>query len=112
MSRRLTLDSDAEQDLDHLFDYLAARNPTAAACYVRELRERCALYAESAFMLGQEEPGVAQRLGLPHDRVRSFVYRSHRCFFVVTEDELRVLGFIDMRQDVDAILEERFPHEA
>jgi plasmid stabilization system protein ParE len=109
MSRQLTLDPDAERDLNDLFDYLAPRNPTAAARYIRALRERCAFYAESPFVLGQEEPGVAQRLGLPRERVRSFLYRNHRCFFVVTDEELRVLGFIDMRQDVDTVLEERFP---
>lgn len=110
MSRQLTLDPDAERDLDDLFDYLAQRNPTAAARYIRALRERCAFYAESPFLLGQEEPGIARRLGLSRERVRSFLYRNHRCFFVVTEDEMRVLGFIDMRQDVDTVIEERFPN--
>jgi len=62
------------------------------------------------FYPGQEEPGVAQRLGLSRESVRSFLYRNHRCFFVVTDDEMRVLGFIDMRQDVDTVIEERFPN--
>jgi plasmid stabilization system protein ParE len=61
MSRRLVLDSEAERDLDDLFDYIAQPNPTAAARYIRELRERCVFYAESPFLLGQEEAEVARR---------------------------------------------------
>ena len=43
------------------------------------------------------------------NRFRSFLYRNHRCYYVVTDDEMRVLGFIDVRQDLDTVLEERFP---
>ena len=109
MSRRLVLDPDALRDLDGIFDYLVQRNPAAATRYVRELRERCVLYAETPFLIGQEEPEVAIRLGLPREQVRSFPYRNHRCYYVVTDDELWVLGFIDMRRDPDTELEERFP---
>jgi hypothetical protein len=48
--------------LDPLLSLLWA---AAAARYIHALRERCDFYAESPFLLGQEEPGVAQRLGLP-----------------------------------------------
>ena len=109
MSRQLILDPDAQRDLDDLFDYIAHSNPSAAARYTRELQERCAFYADSPFILGQAEPGIARRLGLPRERVRSFLYRNHRCYYIVTDEEMRVLGFIDMRQDVDTVLEERFP---
>ena len=109
MSRRLILDPDALRDLDDIFDYLAQRNSTAATRYVRELRERCVLYADTPFLIGQGEPDVARRLGLPPEQVRSFPYRNHRCYYVITDDAMRVLGFIDMRRDLDAELEERFP---
>ena len=106
MSRRLVLDPDAEQDLDTIFDYLAQNNPAAAARYIRELQEQCVFYAEFPF-IGQAEPDIAQRLNLPHEHVRSFLYRNHRCYYVVTDDEMRVFGFIDVRRDLDTALEER-----
>ncbi|HEY7493849.1 MAG TPA: type II toxin-antitoxin system RelE/ParE family toxin [Candidatus Tectomicrobia bacterium] len=107
MSRRLLLDPDAERDLDAIFDYIGERNPDAAARYIRALRDQCGLYAESPFTLGQAEPDIARRLGLPRECVRSFLYRNHRCYYVVTDDEMRVFGFIDVRRDIDAVLEER-----
>jgi plasmid stabilization system protein ParE len=109
MSRRLVLDPEALRDLDDIFDYLVQRNPAAATRYVRELRERCVLYADTPFLIGQEEPEIARRLGLPRAQVRSFPYRNHRCYYVVTDEEMRVLGFIDLRGDLETELEERFP---
>ncbi len=109
MSRTLLLDPDAEQDLAALFDYIAHNNPSAAARYIREMRARCASYAASPFLLGQSEPDIARRLGLPQENVRSFLYRNHRCYYVINDDEMRVFGFIDTRRDLDAVLEERLP---
>lgn len=94
MTRRLMLDPDAERDLDAIFRYIAQRNPPAAERYIRELRERCQFYAESPFM-GQAEPSIARRLGLPSEQVRSFLYRNHRCYYAVTDEEMRVFGFIE-----------------
>ena len=36
-----------------------------------------------------------------------YCYRNHRCYYVVTDDEMRVFGFIDVRRDLDTALEER-----
>jgi hypothetical protein len=63
-------------------------------------------YAEFPF-IGQAEPDIAQRLNLPREHVRSFLYRNHHCYYVVTDDEMRVFGFIDVRRDLDTALEER-----
>jgi hypothetical protein len=41
--------------------------------------------------------------------VRSFLYRNHRCYYLVMDEEIRVLGFIDTRRDLDTALEERLP---
>lgn len=109
MTRRLGLDPDAERDLDAIFQYIAQRNRPAAERYLRELRERSQFYAESPF-IGQAEPSIARRLGLPFDQVRSFLYRNHRCYYAVTDEEIRVFGFIDTRRDLDTVLEERLPH--
>ena len=106
MSRRLVLDPDAEQDLNTIFDYIAQNNLAAAAHYIRELQEQCVFYAEFPF-IGQAQPDIAQRLSLPRENIRSFLYRNHRCYYVVTADEMRVFGFIDARRDLDTALEER-----
>jgi plasmid stabilization system protein ParE len=108
MTRRLVLDLDAERDLDAIFRYISPYNLPAAERYIRELRERCTFYAETPLM-GQADPSIARRLGFPSEQVRSFLYRNHRCYYVVTDDEMRVLGFIDVRQDLDTVLGERFP---
>jgi plasmid stabilization system protein ParE len=109
MTRRLVLDPDAERDLDAIFRYLAQRNLPAAERYIHELRERCAFYAQTPFM-GQAEPSLARRLGLPSEQIRSFLYCNHRCYYAVTDEEIRVFGFIDTRRDLDTTLEERLPH--
>jgi plasmid stabilization system protein ParE len=109
MTRRLRLTTYALADLDEIFEFLAARNPTAAHRYVSRLREQCDVYLANPFM-GQREPEVAERLRESPERVRSFLYRNHRCYYLVTDDEMRVLGFIDTRQDIEAELEERFPN--
>ena len=56
MSRRLILDLDAEQDLDYLFDYLAAPNPTAATRYVRGLREAVPFMPSLRSFWGKQNP--------------------------------------------------------
>ncbi len=108
MSRRLVLDPDAEHDLDAIFDAIASDNLVAAQRYIHALRERCGFYAASP-LLGQAEPDIAARLSLAPDQVRSFLYRNHRCYYVVTDEEMRVFGFIDMRRDWQAALDERLP---
>jgi plasmid stabilization system protein ParE len=109
MTRRLVLDPDAERDLEAIFRYIAERNPSAADRYIHELRERCVFYAETPF-IGQAEPSIARRLDLPSDQVRSFLYRNHRCYYAVTDEEIRVFGFIDTRRDMDTAIDERLPH--
>jgi hypothetical protein len=50
-------------------------------------------------LIGQAEPDIAVRLSLAPDQVRSFLYRNHRCYYVVTDEEMRVFSFIDTRRD-------------
>jgi hypothetical protein len=50
-------------------------------------------------LIGQAEPDIAVRLSLSPDQVRSFLYRNHRCYYVVTDEEMRVFSFIDTRRD-------------
>jgi plasmid stabilization system protein ParE len=45
MSRTIVLDPAAQSDLDAIYDYLFTRNPAAADRYIRELTERCQVYA-------------------------------------------------------------------
>ncbi len=107
MSRRVEIDPAAQSDLDAIYDYLASRNPAAADRYIREITDRCYFYADSP-LIGQEEPDVARFLGEPTENVRSFLYRHHRCFYVIGDEQIRALRFLDMRQNPDVPLEERF----
>lgn len=108
MSRTVALDPTAQNDLEAIYDYLFTHNPAAADRYIRELTERCQFYAQSPF-IGQEEPEIARYLGEPEENVRSFLYRNHRCYYVVADDEIQVLRFLDMRGDPETPLEEQFP---
>ncbi len=109
MNRRLEIDPAGQNDLDAIYDYLFARNPGAADRYIRELIDRCRFYARSPF-IGQEEREIARHLGAPAERVRSFPYRNHRCYYLVMDDAMRVLRFLDTRRDPDTPLEEQFPN--
>jgi len=59
--------------------------------------------------MGHQEPEVAERLGETPEHVRSFLYRNHRCYYIVTDEAMRVLGFMHTSHDRDTVLEERFP---
>lgn len=108
MTRRLRLTTAARADLDEIFAFMAARNPTAARRYVTGLREQCDTYRATPF-LGHQEPEIAARLGESPEHVRSFLYRNHRCYYIMTNEEIRVLGFMHTSRDRDTVLEERFP---
>lgn len=95
MTHRLALDPDvAAGDLDTIFRDIRQYYVPAAKRYIRELRERCTCYAPTPF-LRQAELSLARTLGLPSEQVRSFLYRTHRCCDAVTDEDIRVFGFID-----------------
>ncbi len=100
MTRRLRLTTCALRDLDEIFDFLAEDDPTAALRYVTALRDHCDIYLANP-LIGQREADIAERLGGSAENVRSFLYRNHRCYYLVMEEEMRVLGFMDMRRDPD-----------
>jgi hypothetical protein len=95
-------------DLDQLYAYIGRDKARGAEHYVLALQERCRFDAESPFV-GQAEPLIAQRLRQPAEKVCSFLYHNHRCYHLETHEEIRALGFIDTRWDLDMALEERLP---
>lgn len=104
---KLKFDSQAVQDLDNIFDFIAKDNPTAAKKYLRNLYETTKNFSTQPHA-GRIEPELALRLKLSIDGVRSFLYRNHRCYYALNHDEMRVLGFIDTRRDIIQVLKRRF----
>ena len=88
-----------------MFDFLARDDPTAALRYVTALRDHCDVYLANP-LIGRKEADIAERLGESAEKVRSFLYRNHRCYYLVMEEEMRVLGFMDMRRDPERRLDE------
>ena len=64
---------------------------------------------EDQAQVDQAEPEVAGYLGERSENIRSFLYRNHRCYYVVTDEAMHVLRFLGMRRDPDAPLEDQFP---
>ncbi len=63
-----------------MFDFLAEDDPTAALRYVTALRDYCDIYLANP-LIGQREADIAERLGESAENVRSFLYRTHRCYY-------------------------------
>ena len=97
MTRRLRLTTAARADLDEIFAFMAARNPTAARRYVTGLREQCDTYRATPF-LGHQEPEIAARLGESPEHVRSFLYRNHRCYYIVTDGDCSAGRFLILKE--------------
>lgn len=74
----------ALRDLDAIFDYIAADNPTTALRWIRRLQAR-AEAAVSAPMAGRVVPEMSR------NEVREVFVRSYRIVYRVLEDELFVL---------------------
>ncbi len=89
MTRRLRLTTYALRDLDEIFDFLAEDDPAAALRYVTALRDHCDVYRANP-LIGQREDDIAKRLGESAENVRSFLYRNHRCYYLVMKEEMRV----------------------
>lgn len=85
----------AVRHLGEIFSYLSQQNPSAAKNYVAELKRACERLGEF--------PEKAPRYD---ERYRALVFRNHLVFyrFDREEDEVVIIGVIDGRRDVTAIL--------
>ena len=97
MTRRLTLAQAAEVDLDETFDYIAEDNVQAAEKYIRELLGVASVYLEHP-ILGLHDPELSAMFDC---EVRSYRYRNHRCYYVYTDSELRIIRALHGARDKD-----------
>ncbi|MBI3799462.1 MAG: type II toxin-antitoxin system RelE/ParE family toxin [Deltaproteobacteria bacterium] len=100
-------DPDARADLEELWSYIAKDNPDAADTYLDEIYQKTQQHADHPYM-GKSEPTLAKRLGIASDRLRSFLYRNHRCYYLTGTDTIWVLGYIHSRRNRDRLFRERF----
>jgi plasmid stabilization system protein ParE len=103
----LRFDPDARADLEELWYSIAKDNLDAADTYLNEISQKTQQYADRPHM-GKAEPTLAKRLGIPSDRLRSFLYRNHRCYYLIGTDTIWVLGYIHSRRNRDRLFRERF----
>lgn len=85
----------AVADLDAIFDYLNARNPSAARSYLETLRLACLSLAD-----------FPNKAPLYDDRFRALIVRNHAVFYThdPISDRVFVVRILDMRRDVAALL--------
>ena len=58
--------------------------------------------------LGRSEPWVARSLKADLGQVRSFLYRNHRCYYLLRdESEVYILGYIHTKRERSNALRER-----
>jgi len=87
----------AEADLESIADWIAKDNPTRAATFVSELRQRCETLinaAEGYALLPRYE-----RLG-----IRRRPHRDYLIFYRVVDDTIEILHILQGARDYEAIL--------
>ena len=87
--------NEANSDIESLWDFVARDKVEAADRYVAELKAAAERHAQNPEM-GQEEIRLSKRL---NDSIRSFLYRSHRIYYAVRNDAIRILRVLHCRQD-------------
>ena len=104
--REVVESPDARLDLVETWVHIAKDNPEAADKYIDELVEKAQFWAKSRTP-GVSEPIIAREIEEPPERVRSFLYRNHRCIFLLTDTQMQILAYLDTRRDRDRALRER-----
>lgn len=85
----------ARQDLDHIWDYVAQDNPTAADRLIEAFREKFSLLAGQPF-LGELRPDL--RPGL-----RSFSIDRYVIYYQVRDDRVAIVRVLHGSRDVRAL---------
>ncbi len=87
----------AREDLIEIWEYIAQDNLSAADRYIDGFRESIQIYTYNP-NIGREEPMLAKELGSSKLNARSFLYRNHRCYYYIAQNEMRVISVIDTRR--------------
>jgi toxin ParE1/3/4 len=91
----------AEADLEHIADYIAARNPVRALTFVRELRDKCEALADAP----RAYPLVPR---YEHFGIRRRPYGDYLIFYRIGADTIDIVHILHGAQDYEPIL---FPEE-
>lgn len=89
--------AEADADLEHLGDYIAADNPARAVTFIQELRARCAALAA----LPGRFPIVP---GYETHGVRRAVHGDYLIFYTTTAEAVVVLHVLHGHVDYNAVL--------
>ncbi|OQP84252.1 plasmid stabilization protein [Rhizobium rhizosphaerae] len=93
----VVITDEAEADLEHIGDYIAANNPRRAETFVQELTERCLRLAE----MPREYPLVPR---YEQTGVRRRPYGDYVIFYRIGTETIDVLHVVHGAQDYEAIL--------
>jgi plasmid stabilization system protein ParE len=88
----------ARTDLDNFWFHIAQGSVNAADQYLSGLEVAAFRYAANPDM-GRHEPELTEKFA---DSIRSFRFRSHRIYYCVRPDEVRIIRVLHARQDRDA----------
>lgn len=97
MTRRLVYASLAEDDLNQIFDFIAADNPRRALSYIEEIRQACRNLCETP-MIGIDRSDLR-----PGIRILS-LWRRVVVAYELPPDRVRVLRIFTAGRDYEAIM--------
>ena len=87
----------AKTDLDNVWFHIAQGSVNSADQYLAAL-EVAALRCAANPDIGRHEPELTEKFA---DSIRSFRFRSHRIYYSVRPDEVRIIRVLHARQDRD-----------
>jgi toxin ParE1/3/4 len=98
--RTIKISASAAEDLKSIWDYVAARNETAAGKLIKEIKNKLLLLRDNPFV-GREQNEYL--VGL-----RSFVVKNYFIFYLPSDDEIDVLRVLHSSRDIESIFENFF----
>lgn len=87
----------ASQDLDDIYDYLAQRNPAAAARVIDDLRQRCRALADF--------PGMGRRCGELAPGLRCSPVRGYIIVYRPTDDGVEIVRIVHGARNLPALFQ-------
>lgn len=94
---KLRVTPKARNDLDDIYDY-------TIASFGEELAEDYAAGFRDVFQRLAENPNIGPRFDHPEPDMRSIGYRSHRIYYIVTDDTLVIVRIFHKARDVPNLL--------
>jgi toxin ParE1/3/4 len=91
---RLVVSEQAGRDLQHIYSYLAERNPSVAETIIKQIDQKFQNLSHFPF-IGRERSSLAPG-------VRSIVAGMYVIFYLVERDSIAIVRVLDGRRDIDA----------